>query len=100
MIDLAMAIEYLHLKNLIHRDIKPENILITPEFELKLIDFGISKECSHSYELTTSEKGTVFYLPPENVVTDLEQDPFMDLAKTDLTKQRRLSKAFDIWSFG
>lgn len=38
----ALAIKYLHEKNLVHRDIKPENILFDREFKVKLCDFGWS----------------------------------------------------------
>lgn len=38
----ALAIKYIHDRNLIHRDLKPENILFDEEFKVKLCDFGWS----------------------------------------------------------
>ena len=55
--------------SIIHRDIKPENIMLDHKFHLKLLDFGLSKQCeSESMTDITMEKaslGTPGYMSPE-----------------------------------
>ncbi len=55
--------------NIIHRDIKPENIMLDQNFHLKLLDFGLSKQCSEHGEtditLEKSSLGTPGYMSPE-----------------------------------
>ncbi len=62
----ALAIQYLHERNVIHRDIKPENILFDKNFNVKLCDFGWS--CVNDQEdVRTSVCGTYEYMSPEIV---------------------------------
>ncbi|GIV30601.1 MAG: hypothetical protein KatS3mg028_1667 [Bacteroidia bacterium] len=40
---IISGVEYIHSKNILHLDIKPNNILITSDYKVKVIDFGLSK---------------------------------------------------------
>lgn len=52
---LAAAMEYMHGNNVCHRDLKLENILLDPQYNMKVCDFGFSRL------LSTSEGPSVMY---------------------------------------
>lgn len=53
-LQLLAALNYFHSAGLIHRDIKPENVLISPQCEVKLCDFGLSRSIE---QVVTSAEG-------------------------------------------
>lgn len=62
---LIDSLIYLYNKKILHRDIKVHNVFITKENNIKLGDFGISKQQNTLLDSTNSTLGTPFYLPPE-----------------------------------
>ncbi|TKB07646.1 serine/threonine-protein kinase [Desulforhopalus sp. IMCC35007] len=63
-LQLLSVISYSHKNKILHRDIKPENILIKPDGQLKLLDFGIARDLTWQSADGASE-GTVNFMPPE-----------------------------------
>ena len=67
--EIINSLEYLHSQSIVHRDIKPENMLLynineKNKIEIKLIDFGISRNYPRN-KLLNSPCGTTAYAPPE-----------------------------------
>lgn len=64
---IASALDYAHRQGVIHRDIKPSNIMIDPEGNAFLMDFGIARMIESGEGLTQSgfAVGTPGYMAPE-----------------------------------
>lgn len=64
---LCAVLGYLHRQTppVVFRDLKPANIMVTPEGQLKLIDFGIARLFSPGKLADTAQFGTPGYAPPE-----------------------------------
>ena len=63
MVQMLLALEYMHAKGIMHRDIKPSNLLAFDE-NLKVCDFGVSKHFTKQ-EPSTPQIITAWYRPPE-----------------------------------
>jgi beta-lactam-binding protein with PASTA domain len=68
---VLIALSAAHAVHMIHRDVKPENVLITPDGEVKVADFGLARAVSAATTATGGTLiGTVSYLAPEIVVNE------------------------------
>src|SRR5579862_550557 len=94
---LVDALEYAHERGVIHRDLKPANIKVTPDDQVKVLDFGLAKALNNeppagnpasSPTLTMRATmagvimGTAAYMSPEQA------------------RGRSVDKRADIWAFG
>ncbi|KAK8952064.1 Mitogen-activated protein kinase kinase kinase YODA [Platanthera zijinensis] len=64
---ILSGLAYLHCRKTVHRDIKGANILVDPNGEVKLADFGMAKHVS-SYTSIKSFKGSPYWMAPEVIM--------------------------------
>lgn len=108
---LADVLVYLHTSRpekdvVIHRDIKPENIIVDPDWNIKLCDFGDASETSDG-SVGTVSGATWLYAPPELLLHPTIKNDLVGLHGTPSFiyncveyPPNVLSEKWDVWSAG
>ncbi len=75
----AHALHVAHERGVVHRDVKPANLMVTPDGQVKITDFGIARPTDHEpLTMTGQVMGTAHYLAPE-LARGLEASPPSDV---------------------
>lgn len=81
-VQVLLALEHVHSKDVVYRDLKPENVLIDEKGYLRITDFGLSKKDVKGPKDAFSVCGTPEYLAPEVIL------------------KKGHGKSVDWWTFG
>jgi serine/threonine-protein kinase len=79
---VVLAAGFLHSHGIVHRDLKPGNILVGPDLEPRILDFGLALQIDHpSRQLTRPGEilGTLDYFSPEQAQAEESLDARSDV---------------------
>ncbi len=78
-LQITEGLAALHAAGTLHLDLKPENVIITPERQIKLLDFGLARRSAAPETTPGSLSGTPGYMAPEQwrgLTVDARADVF------------------------
>ncbi len=73
LLQVLSAVQHAHQALVVHRDLKPSNILVTPQGEVRLLDFGIAKLMTEGAHMGMGD-------PARALALDREIEPLLDTA--------------------
>jgi Flp pilus assembly protein TadD len=87
LVQVCDVLAYLHAQHppIILRDLKPGNIMVTPEGEVRVIDFGIARTYKAGQKSNTENLGTLLYASPEHIGQQTQTDARSDIYSVGAT---------------
>ena len=79
---IAECLDTMSAAGIVHRDIKPGNVMLTPEGQVKIMDFGIAKGLVETGLTQTGVLGTPHYISPEQAEGGRKLDVRSDIYST------------------
>ena len=95
---IAEALAYAHEKGVTHRDLKPANIKITPEGNVKVLDFGLAKVLEGPKNVDSDPSQSPTYGNPTSLEGMVLGTPAY--MSPEQAKGKPVDKRADIWAFG
>ena len=94
---IADALEYAHERGIIHRDLKPSNVKLTPESQVKILDFGLAKALERETVEPELQDSPTLSGPATRTGVLLGTAAYMS---PEQARGKRVDRRADIWAFG
>ncbi len=96
-LQIAEALEYAHERGIIHRDLKPANIKLTPDDQVKVLDFGLAKALAPELAPADIGDSPTVTTPATLIGTVLGTAAYMS---PEQARGKAVDRRADIWAFG
>lgn len=97
-VQIARALEAAHKKGVIHRDLKPANIKITPEGQIKVLDFGMAKPQEMTKPLSPTDPTRLSN--PNKVTATGAVMGTPSYMSPEQARGHEVDERTDVWAFG
>src|SRR5207253_1524592 len=94
---LAEGLEAAHEKGIVHRDLKPANIKITPQGQVKVLDFGLAKAFAGEAAEVNLSNAPTLSMAATNAGVILGTAAYMS---PEQARGENAQKVSDVWAFG